>query len=80
MDDETRRVVELEGEIAQTRVELNGTIEAIHDRLTPTAIAASATDRVRRSAFIEMIRANVLPLTAVGTGVGAAWLASRLDG
>jgi hypothetical protein len=80
MDDETRRVVELEDEIAQTRVELGGTIEAIQDRLAPSTIAATAADRVRQSAVVEKIRANVLPITAVGAGVGAAWLASRLDG
>ncbi len=77
MDDETRRVTQLENELAETRVELSGTIDAIQERLTPSSLAATAADRVRRSTVVETVRANILPISAVGAGVAAAWLAIR---
>lgn len=79
MDDETRRVSELENELAETRVELSETIEAIQERLAPSALAANAADRVRHSAVVEKVRANLLPITAVGAGIAAAWVAMKRD-
>ena len=83
MDDETRRVGELQAEIAETRVELSETIEAIQERLTPSNIVANATDTVRHAAtekvrdmtdnsFVDAIRANPIPSAMIG--IGAAWL------
>ena len=79
MDDETRRVVAIEAELAQTRVELSETIGAIEERLTPSNLAASAADRVRDSAPMAWVRANMLPITAVGAGAVAAWVAAKLS-
>jgi hypothetical protein len=83
MDDETRRVGEIEAEIAETRVELSETIEAIQERLAPANIVANATDTVRHAAtekvrqmadnsFVDRIRENPIPAAMIG--IGAAWL------
>ena len=76
MDDATRRVTRLENEIVETRADLSETIDAIQHRLAPSTLAANAADRVRHTALVEQLRANLLPISAVGTGV-AAWLVSR---
>ncbi len=83
MDDETRRVGEIEREIAETRVELSETVEAIQERLTPSNIVSNATESVRQAAsekvrqmtdnsFMDTVRANPLPSAMIG--IGAAWL------
>jgi Protein of unknown function (DUF3618) len=83
MDDETRRVGEIEAEIAETRVELSETIEAIQERLTPANIVSNATESVRHAAtekvrqmtdnsFMDTVRANPIPAAMIG--IGAAWL------
>jgi len=83
MDDQTRRVGEIESEIDDTRAELSETIEAIQERLTPANIAANARDTVKDAAtekvrqmadnpFIDTIRDNPIPAAMIG--LGAAWL------
>jgi hypothetical protein len=83
MDDETRRVGEIEADIAETRVELSETIEAIQERLTPSNIVANAKETVRHAAtekvrqmtdnsFMDTVRANPIPSAMIG--IGAAWL------
>lgn len=83
MDDETRRVEEIEQEIADTRVELVETVEAIQERLTPSNIVSNATESVRQAAsekvrqmtdnsFMDTVRANPIPSAMIG--IGAAWL------
>jgi len=83
MDDETRRVGEIEQEIADTRVELVETVEAIQERLTPSNIVSNATDSLRHAAsekvkqmtdnsFMDTVRSN--PIASAMIGVGAAWL------
>lgn len=83
MDDETRRVGEIEADIAETRVELSETIEAIQERLTPSSIVANATESMRHAAtekvrqmtdnsFMDTVRANPVPSAMIG--LGAAWL------
>jgi hypothetical protein len=83
MDDETRRVGEIEADIAVTRVELSETIEAIQERLTPSNIVANAKETMRHAAtekvrhmtdnsFVDTVRANPVPAAMIG--LGAAWL------
>ena len=83
MDDETRRVGKIEAEIAETRVEMSETIEAIQQRLTPANIVSNATESVRHAAsekvrqmtdnsFMDTIRGNPVPAALIG--IGAAWL------
>jgi len=83
MDDETRRVGEIEREIAETRVELSETVEAIQERLTPSNIVSNATESVRHAAsekvrqmtdnsFMDTVRSNPIPSAMIG--IGAAWL------
>jgi hypothetical protein len=83
MDDETRRVGKIEAEIAETRVELSETIEAIQQRLAPANLVANATESVRHAAtekvrqmadnsFMDTVRANPIPAAMIG--IGAAWL------
>src|SRR4029079_15023680 len=83
MDDETRRVDEIEQEIADTRVELVETVEAIQERLTPSNIVSNATESVRQAAseqvrqmtdnsFMDTVRSNPIPSAMIG--LGAAWL------
>lgn len=83
MDDETRRVGEIEADIAETRVELTETVEAIQERLTPSNIVSNATESVRHAAservrqmtdnrFMDTIRSNPIPAAMIG--IGAAWL------
>lgn len=83
MDDTTRRVGEIEADIAVTRVELSETIEAIQERLTPSNIVANATETMRHAAtekvrqmtdnsFMDTVRANPVPSAMIG--IGAAWL------
>jgi ElaB/YqjD/DUF883 family membrane-anchored ribosome-binding protein len=83
MDQETRRVGEIEADIAETRVELSETIEAIQERLTPSNIVANAKESVRHATtekvrqmtdnpFIHTVRANPIPSAMIG--IGAAWL------
>ena len=83
MDDETRRVGEIEADIAVTRVEMSETIEAIQERLTPSNIVANATESMRHAAtekvrqmtdnsFMDTVRANPVPSAMIG--LGAAWL------
>ena len=83
MDDETRRVGEIEADIAVTRVELSETIEAIQERLTPSNIVANAKETMRHAAtekvrqmtdnsFMDTVRANPVPSAMIG--LGAAWL------
>lgn len=50
MDETTGRVNEIREEIAQTRVEMSETIEAIQERLTPSHLVAQAGDTVRNVA------------------------------
>ena len=77
MDDQTRRVSQLEDEIADTRVELSETISAIEERLAPSTLAAEAKERIRTTTA-DKLRANALPLSAVAAGAVAAWLAAKL--
>ena len=77
MDDQTRRVSQLENEIAETRVELSETIGAIEERLAPSNIAAEAKERIRTTTA-EKLRANALPLSAVAVGAAAAWIAAKV--
>lgn len=83
MDDETRRVDEIEQEIADTRVELVETVEAIQERLTPSNIVSNATESMRQAAsekvrqmtdnsFMDTVRSNPIPSAMIG--IGAAWL------
>jgi hypothetical protein len=83
MDHETRRVGEIEAEIAETRVEMSETIEAIQERLSPSNIVANAKESVRQAAtekvrnmtdnaFVDAIRDNPIPAAMIG--IGAAWL------
>lgn len=83
MDDETRRVGEIEADIAETRLEMSETIDAIQERLTPSNIVANATESMREAAtekvrqmtdnsFVDTIRANPVPSAMIG--LGAAWL------
>jgi ElaB/YqjD/DUF883 family membrane-anchored ribosome-binding protein len=83
MDDETRRVGEIEADIAVTRVELSETIGAIQERLTPSNIVANAKETMRHAAtekvrqmtdnsFMDTVRANPVPSAMIG--LGAAWL------
>jgi hypothetical protein len=83
MDDQTRRVGEIEADIAATRVEMSETIEAIQERLTPSNIVANAKDTMRHVAtekvrqmtdnsFMDTVRANPVPSAMIG--LGAAWL------
>ena len=83
MDDETRRVSEIEADIAETRVEMSETIEAIQERLTPANIVANAKETMRNAAtekvrqmtdnsFMDTVRANPVPSAMIG--LGAAWL------
>ena len=83
MDDETRRVGEIEREIAETRVELSETVEAIQERLTPSNIVSNATESMRHAAsekvrqmtdntFMDTVRANPIPSAMIG--IDAAWL------
>lgn len=83
MDDETGRVDAIEQEIAETRVELVETVEAIQDRLTPSNIVSNATESVRHAAsekvrqmtdnsFMDTVRSNPIPSAMIG--IGAAWL------
>ena len=48
--DADERTRQIRDEIAETRVELTETIDAIQEKLTPRNIVASATDRVRTAA------------------------------
>ena len=50
MDETTGRVNEIREEIAQTRVEMSETIEAIQERLSPSHLVAQAGDTVRNAA------------------------------
>jgi hypothetical protein len=86
MDDETRRVDEIEQEIADTRVELVETVGAIQERLTPSNIVSNATESVRQAAsekvrqmtdnsFMDTVRSNPIPSAMIG--IGAAWLYFR---
>src|SRR5687768_12176865 len=50
MDETTGRVNEIRDEIAQTRVEMSETIEAIQERLSPSHLVAQAGDTVRNAA------------------------------
>jgi len=86
MDDTTRRVAELRGEIEDTRDEMSETIGAIQDKLRPAHIVAQATDRVKQ-ATMEGVRdmaesatetardamsSDAIPIAIMG--IGAAWL------
>ena len=86
MDDKTRRVDQIEAEIAETRVEMSETIEAIQERLSPSNIVANATETMRQAAsekvrqmtdnsFMDTVRANPIPAAMIG--IGAAWLYFR---
>jgi hypothetical protein len=83
MDDETRRVNEIEQEIAETRVDLVETVEAIQERLTPSNLVSNATESVRHAAsekvrqmtdnsFMDTVRSNPIPAAMIG--IGAAWM------
>ena len=83
MDDKTRRVGEIEADIAATRVEMSETIGAIQERLTPSNIVANAKETMRHAAtekvrqmtdnsFMDTVRANPVPSAMIG--LGAAWL------
>jgi ElaB/YqjD/DUF883 family membrane-anchored ribosome-binding protein len=55
-DDPDRRAAEIRVEIEQTREELAETIDAIQNKLRPSTIVASATERVK-AATTERVRA-----------------------
>lgn len=86
MDDSSRRVEELRGDIEETREEMSDTLGAIQEKLRPSHIVAQATDRVKQ-ATIEGVRDmtesatetargamsnRAIPLAMIG--LGAAWL------
>ena len=55
MDETTGRVNEIREEIAQTRVEMSETIEAIQEKLRPANLVSDATERVK-SATTEKVK------------------------
>jgi len=86
MDDTSRRVEELRGDIEETRDEMSETIGAIQEKLRPGHIVAQATDRVKQ-ATMEGVRdmtesatetardamsSDAIPIAIMG--IGAAWL------
>src|SRR5690349_4940474 len=90
MDDTSRRVEEIRGDIKETREEMSETIEAIQDKLRPSHVVAQATDRVKqatRESMREMTDSATetardamahpsIPIAMIG--IGTAWLiASR---
>ena len=82
--DRTRAI---RAEIDQTREDMSETVNAIQDRLNPSALASNAIDSVKDAArdqvrniadsdTVQSIRSNPLPTAMIGIGVmGLAWLA-----
>lgn len=81
------RTREIRADIEQTREDLSETVNAIQDRLQPSAMAANAVESVKEAArqrigdiadtdAVQYVRANPLPTAMIGIGVaGLAWLA-----
>ncbi len=81
------RTREIRAEIEQTREDLSETVNAIQDRLQPSALASNAVDSVKDAArerfrdiadteTVQYVRANPMPTAMVGIGLaGLAWLA-----
>ena len=81
------RTREIRAEIEQTRGDLAETVNAIQDRLQPSALASNAVDSVKDAArdrlqdiadtdTVQYIRANPMPTAMIGIGLaGLAWLA-----
>ena len=82
--DRTRAI---RAEIEQTREGMSETVNAIQDRLNPSALASTAIDSMKDAArdrvrdiadsdTVQSIRSNPLPTAMIGIGVmGLAWLA-----
>jgi hypothetical protein len=81
------RTREIRSEIEQTREDLSETVNAIQDRLQPSALASNAVDSVKDAArerfrdiadteTVQYVRANPMPTAMIGIGLaGLAWLA-----
>jgi hypothetical protein len=81
------RTREIRAEIEQTREDLSETVNAIQDRLQPSALASNAVDSVKDAArerfrdiadteTVQYVRANPMPTAMIGIGLaGLAWLA-----
>src|SRR3546814_854709 len=69
----------IEGEIQRTRTEIDHTLEAIQERLSPQHLMTEAVDYMRAgpgefaSNLGQAIKNNPLPVALVGLGIG--WLA-----
>jgi hypothetical protein len=67
---------EIRSRIEQTRAEMTETIDAIQDRLSPSRIVSSATERVK-----DATTANPVPIALMGAAAAAltaaAWTRSR---
>ena len=81
------RTREIRAEIEQTREDLSETVNAIQDRLQPSALASNAVDSVKDAArerlrdiadteTVQYVRANPMPTAMIGIGLaGLAWFA-----
>jgi hypothetical protein len=81
------RTREIRAEIEQTREDMSDTVNAIQDRLHPSALASTAVDSLKNAAqdrvrdiadsdTVQSIKSNPLPTAMIGIGVmGLAWLA-----
>ena len=85
---EEQRTRELRAEIDRTREDMSETVNAIQDRLRPSAVASNAAESVKQAAMskvrdvadsdsVSYMAANPVPMTMVAIGaVGLAWLAT----
>src|SRR4051794_23165308 len=74
-----RRPEDIQAEIARTRSEMDATLSAIEQRLTPGQLVDQGLDYLRRSGAREFasnlgtsVKDNPLPVSLVG--IGLAWL------
>jgi hypothetical protein len=86
------RTAEIRAEIDRTREDLSETVDAIQDRLRPSAIASSTAERVKQATSDTVhelaesdaayyVNDNRWPIAMIGVGVaGLVWLTSRRDG
>jgi hypothetical protein len=76
--DQSRSPHEIEEDIARTRVRLSATIEALERELAPSRVVERSTEFLRSTLepppgpFREQVRAYVIPLALIVTGLG--WL------
>lgn len=88
MKPETYRSLEhIEGELSRTRAEMDATLSAIENRLTPGHLVDQGIAYLRRSGaqnfatnLRDQVSANPLPVTLVGLGVAWLMMATRQPG